>query len=159
MKQFIFALISLFMLAGCAAKEANLSTITPQLLPLEGKEISVYDTKNDRITFYHYVTKEGKLLEQTWTKTLPFRITFMEMWASGLGHDLRRLTHNQAETLKDALMVGAREKGLVSLHVGKNDYILDNTFAHEMVDAIKTFEERMQRYNRDADLPYVLKKH
>ncbi len=159
MKNFCLALVCLLLFAGCSAKEANLAVIAPQVLPLEGKEISVYDTKNERITFYSYVTKEGKLLEKSYATILPFRITFMEMWASGLGHDLRRLTHNQAETVKEALMVGAREKGMIVLHKGKEDYILDNTFAHEMSDAIKTFEERMKRYNRDDDLPYVLRKH
>ncbi|MDD2383519.1 MAG: hypothetical protein PHN18_04970 [Sulfurospirillaceae bacterium] len=158
-KQFCLALVSLFLLVGCGVKEANLAIIAPQVLPLEGKEISVYDTINDRITFYNYVNKDGKLLEKSWSTILPFRITFMEMWASGLGHDLRRLSHNQAETVKDTLMYGAREKGMISLHKDKNDYILDNTFAHDLSDAIKAFEEQMRRYERNDDLPYILKKH
>ncbi len=148
--------VILLFLSGCA-KEANLSFIQPQMV-IEGQHFSVYDTQNDRITFYYFYTKEGKMMEETWAKTLPFRVEFMDLWVSGLGHDLRRLTGGKAETIKDALMFGAQEQGMKSLHVNENDYILDKQFATEMVSIIRAYEEKMDRYNKDKDFPFLLRR-
>ena len=144
---FAFILIALFFLSGCA-QEANLSLIQPQII-IENQHLSVYDTQNDRIVFYHFYLKDGKMMEEVWAKTLPFRVEFMDLWITGLGHDLRRLTHDQAENIKDALMFGAHEKGMRSLHVNEKDYLLDNQFASDMVSVIRAYEERMKSYERD----------
>lgn len=149
-----FFLTVLFFLSGCA-REANLSLIQPQIT-IENQHLSVYDTYNDRIVFYHFYVKDGKMMEETWAKTLPFRVEFMDLWITGLGHDLRRLTHNKAENIKDALMLGAQEMGMKSLHVNEKDYLLDNQFANEMVSVIRTYEERMERYERDRMFPLLL---
>lgn len=144
---FAFILIALFFLSGCA-QEANLSLIQPQIM-IENQHLSVYDTQNDRIVFYHFYLKDGKMMEEVWAKTLPFRVEFMDLWITGLGHDLRRLTHDQAENIKDALMFGAQEKGMRSLHVNEKDYLLDNQFASDMVSVIRAYEERMKPYEKD----------
>lgn len=150
---FIFA--ALLFLSGCA-KEANLSFIQPQIA-IEGQHFSVYDTQNDRIVFYYFYTKEGKMMEETWAKTLPFRVEFMDLWISGLGHDLRRLTGGKAENIKDALLFGASQQGMKSLHVNENDYILDKAFANDMVRIIRAYEEKMDRYNKDRDFPFLMR--
>lgn len=97
-------------------------------------------------------------MEKVWSKMLPFRVEFMDLWVTGLGHDLRRLTDGKAETIKDALMFGAQKEGMRSLHVNQNDYILDNQFAKDMVSAIKSYEDKMARYNNDRDFPFLLKR-
>ena len=146
----------LLLMSGCA-KEANLSLIQPQIA-VENQHFSVYDTQNDRIVFYYFYAKEGKMMEETWAKMLPFRVEFMDLWVTGLGHDLRRITNGKAETIKDALMFGASQQGMKSLHVNENDYILDKQFAEEMVSMIKAYEERMDRYNQDRDFPFLLRR-
>lgn len=152
-----FSLIFAFLvlLSGCA-KEANLSFIQPQMT-IEGQRFSVYDTQNDRIVFYYFYTKDGKMMEETWAKTLPFRVEFMDLWVSGLGHDLRRITGGKAESIKDALMFGASQQGMKSLHVNENDYILDKAFANDMVSIIRAYEEKMDRYNKDRDFPFLMR--
>lgn len=149
----IFAILML--LSGCA-KEANLSFIQPQMA-IEGQHFSVYDTQNDRIVFYYFYAKDGKMMEETWAKTLPFRVEFMDLWISGLGHDLRHLTGGKAESIKDALLFGASQQGMKSLHVNENDYILDKQFADDMVRIIKAYEEKMDRYNKDRDFPFLMR--
>ena len=148
--------VILLLLSGCA-REANLSFIQPQMA-IEGQHFSVYDTQNDRIVFYYFYTKEGKMMEETWAKILPFRVEFMDLWVSGLGHDLHRLTEGKAESIKDALLFGAQQQGMKSLHVNENDYILDNKFANEMVSIIKAYEERIDRYNNDRDFPFLMRR-
>lgn len=151
-----FFLTIFLLLSGCA-KEANLGLIQPQIT-IEGQHFSVYDTQNDRIVFYYFYTKEGKMMEETWAKTLPFRVEFMDLWVSGLGHDLRRLTGGKAENIKDALLFGASQQGMRSLHVNENDYILDKQFANDMVRIIRAYEEKMDRYNNDRDFPFLMRR-
>jgi len=142
--------------SGCAPKEVNLATINPSLNLLQQETISVYDSDKDLILIYSFFLKDARLVERDWGKVLPFRVEFMDLWVTGLGLDLRRLTHNHAETIKDALMYGAAEEGMRTLHVNQHDYILDNTFATDMIDAINAYENQMKRYERDRDLPMLL---
>lgn len=154
---YMIGCLIVLILSGCAPKEITPSALNPTINYTQG-EISVYDTKHDMIVFYTYTQKDGKLLEQSWAKMLPFRVEFMDLWVTGLGHDLRRLTNNHAETIKEALLYGAHQKGMSPLHVGENDYLLDLQFAHGMVDAINSYEERMRRYERDRRLPLLLQR-
>ncbi|MBV5278130.1 MAG: hypothetical protein J0647_03675 [Campylobacteraceae bacterium] len=153
---FLILCATLLLFSGCV-KEANLSFIAPQII-VENNHFSVYDATNDRITFYYFYKKEGKMVVEEWSKILPFRVEFMDLWVTGLGHDLRRLTEGKAETIKDALMYGAQKQGMRSLHVNQNDYILDNQFANDMVSVIRAYEEKMERYNRDRDFPFLLRR-
>ena len=152
----ISLLLTSFFLLGCAPKIVDLSTINPKITLQSPLETSVYDSENDRIVFYNFSLKDGVLLEKSWAKTLPFRVEFMDLWVSGLGHDLRRLTDNHAETIKDALMYGAQKEGMKTLHVNQKDYIIDIQFARKMVDAIKAYEEKMERYNKEREFPFLL---
>lgn len=151
MRTFLLILFS-FIFLGCAPKVIERSSLNASLDIRQTPSLAVYDTRSDRILFYTYTVSEGKLLESSWGKILPFRVEFMDMWVSGLGHDLRRLSNNHAETIHNALMYNAQKQGLISLHVSQNDYLLDTAFAHEMVDVITAYEERMKRYKNDRDL-------
>lgn len=155
MRTVLLSLLSLFLL-GCAPKIVDLSTINPNVTIQSPFEISVYESDNDRIVFYNFSLKDGVLLENSWAKTLPFRVEFMDLWVSGLGHDLRRLTNNHAKTIKDALMYGAQKEGMKPLHVNQKDYIIETQFAHAMVDAIRAYEEKMERYNKEREFPFLL---
>ncbi|DAB37193.1 MAG TPA: hypothetical protein CFH80_00860 [Sulfurospirillum cavolei] len=142
-----------FLLSGCASKEVNPASFNTSVNLLQAGEISVYDTKKDAILFYTYAQENGKLIESSSGKLLPFRVLFMDLWVTGLGHDLRRLTDNHAETIKDALMYAAEQKGMQPLHINQKEFIIDTKFAHDMVDAINAYEEKMKRYDRDRRVP------
>jgi len=152
-------LFLMFIFSGCAPKEVNLATINPTLNVLQQETISVYDSDKDMILIYSFFIKEARLVERDWGKMLPFRVEFMDLWVTGLGLDLRRLTHNHAETIKDALMYGAAEEGMRTLHVNQHDYILDNKFATDMIDVINAYEDKMKRYERDRNLPLLFIRH
>lgn len=152
-------LFLMFIFSGCAPKEVNLATINPTLNVLQQETISVYDSDKDMILIYSFFIKEARLVERNWGKMLPFRVEFMDLWVTGLGLDLRRLTHNHAETIKDALMYGAAEEGMRTLHVNQHDYILDNKFATDMIDVINAYEDKMKRYERDRNLPLLFIRH
>lgn len=150
-------LFATFMFSGCAPKEVNLATINPVLSPAPNQIIAVFDPDRDTIMFHEFSLKNAVLVEQTWGKVLPFRVEFMDMWVTGLGHDLRRLTNGNAETIKDALMYDANTQGMQTLHVNQKDYIISYEFARDMVTAIDRYEEKIKRYERDREFPYILR--
>ncbi len=154
----LLLILATFILFGCAPKVIEPSSLNATLDIRKTPSLAVYDTLNERIMFYTYTAQEGKLLESSWGKVLPFRVEFMDMWVSGLGHDLRRLSDNNAETIHDALMYNARKLGLKSLHVSQKDYLIESEFARDMVDVITAYEEKMKRYENERDFFFLLKK-
>lgn len=160
MRYFLWMIVPfmLVFLSGCAPKEVNVATLNPVLNPMPNQTIAIYDPDQDLILFHEFSLKNGVLVEQTWGKVLPFRVEFMDLWVTGLGHDIRRLTDGNAEEIKDALMYNASLQGMQTLHVNQKDYIIDYTFAREMVTAIDHYEERIKRYQRDRDFPFLLRR-
>lgn len=151
-------LFVLFTLSGCAPKEVNLATINPVFKPMPNQTIAIYNPDQDTIMFHEFSLKNAVLVEQTWGKVLPFRVEFMDLWVTGLGHDLRRLTNGHAETIKDALMYDANLQGMQTLHTNQRDYIINYEFARDMVTAIDHYEEKIKRYQRDREFPYLLRR-
>ena len=151
-------LFATFLLSGCAPKEVNLATINPILKPMPDQIIAVYNTDQDTIIFHEFSLKNAILVEQTWGKVLPFRVEFMDLWVTGLGHDIRRLTNGNAENIKEALMYNASLQGMQTLHVNQKDYIIDYEFARDMVTAIDHYEEKIKRYERDREFPFLLRR-
>lgn len=153
-----FFIAILLLLSGCAPKAVDTKSLNPSFHLQNHHIISVYETKNDTIVFYEFFLQNGVWMSHTWGKMLPFRIQFMDLWVTGLGHDLKRLTDNHADNPHDALMYNARQKGLISLHVNQEDYLLDVDFANKMVDAINAYEEKMKRYEKAREFPLILRK-
>ncbi len=151
-------LLATFLLSGCAPKEVNLASINPILQPKPDQIIAVYNPDQDTIIFREFSLKDAVLVERTWGKVLPFRVEFMDLWVTGLGHDLRRLTNGNAETIKDALMYNAGLQGMQTLHVNQRDYIIDYEFARDMVTAIDRYDEKVKRYERDREFPFLLRR-
>lgn len=141
---------------GCAPKIVDMATINPSIKPLPNQTLAVYDESMDAILFYEFSQKDGLLMQQTWGKILPFRVEFMDLWVTGLGHDIKRLTSNHAEEIRPALMYNAKKRGLESLHVNQKDYLIETDFAKQMVDVIEQYEEKMKRYERDKKFPFLL---
>ena len=154
----IFLLFLILILSGCAPKEVNLATINPVFKPTPNQIIAVYNPDQDTIMFHEFSLKNAVLVERTWGKVLPFRVEFMDIWVTGLGHDLRRLTNGHAETIKDALMYNAGLQGMKTLHINQKDFIIDYEFARDMVTAIDHYEEKMKRYERDREFPLILRR-
>ncbi len=154
---FFLVIIALF-ISACAPKMVDIKSINPTIQLQNRQVLSVYETKNDTIVFHEFFLKEGVWMSHTWGKMLPFRIQFMDLWITGLGHDIKRLTNNNADNPRDALMYNARQKGLISLHVNQEDYLLDSDFANKMVDFINAYEEKMRRYEKEREFPFILKK-
>jgi len=151
-------LFATFMFSGCAPKEVDLASINPVLSPAPNQIIAVYEPDRDTIMFHEFSLKNSVLVEQTWGKVLPFRVEFMDLWVTGLGHDIRRLTNGNAEEIKNALMYNASLQGMQTLHVNQKDYIIDYEFARDMVTAINRYEEKIKRYERDREFPYLLRR-
>ena len=154
---FFLVIIALF-ISACAPKMVDIKSINPTIQLQNHQTLSVYEPKNDTIVFYEFFLKEGVWMSHTWGKMLPFRIEFMDLWITGLGHDIKRLTDNNADNPRDALMYNARQKGLISLHVNEKDYLLDSDFANKMVDFINAYEEKMRRYEKEREFPLILRK-
>ena len=134
---------------GCAPKVVDVATLNPNISVTHNPRISTYAPTQGFITFYEFSLKNGVLVENSWWKKVPTRIDFMPLWTTGLGHDIRRLTNNHAQTLEDALMYNAQQNGMTKLYMQNEEYILDNTFADDIVEAIDDYEEKIRRYDRD----------
>ncbi len=143
---FISALLALFFFSGCAPKEVNLASINPTINPIKEQRIATYDPDSDCISFYIFSEKDGKVYERTWGKMLPFRIDFMDLWSTGLGLDIKRITNGNADEPKSALMQNASLNGMKPLHNGQKDYIIDYEFARDVQTVLDDYEERMRRY-------------
>lgn len=156
LRQCVYLFVLSFILLGCAPKIVDVALLNPSISVSQTPHISTYDTINDRIMFYEFSLQNGILVEKSWGKTLPFRVEFINLWVSGLGHDLRRLSDNQAETIKDTLMYHAQRQGMQRLFLNTHEYILENSFAKEMVDVIEAYEEKMKRYESDKRFPTPL---
>jgi hypothetical protein len=153
---FLSLLPLMLFFSGCAPKELTLASFNPAINPIKEGKISTYNPKRDTIMVYTYTQKAGKIIETIDVgKVLPFRIEFMDLWVSGLGHDLRRITHNHAETLKESLMYGAEQKGMQILHVGDQDFVIDNDFAQQILEAVRRYEDNMKHYERDRRIPLL----
>jgi hypothetical protein len=153
--RYTFLLLTLFLFLGCAPKVVDIKHFNPSISFEKIDTIAVYESDNDRILFYDFTLQNDILREKSWGKVLPFRVDFMDLWVTGLGHDIKRLTNNHAETIKDALLWAAQKEGMKPLHVTQHDYIIDVTFAKEMVDAIESYEEKMRRYDKDRRFPLL----
>lgn len=146
----------IFLLSGCAPKELTRASFNPSIDPVKIGKISAYNPKKDTLMVYSYTMQEGKIIEHVEAgRVLPFRIEFMDLWVTGLGHDLRRITQNHAETLKESLMYGAEQKGMQTLHVSEQDLILDNDFAAQILDAVRNYDDKMKRYERERRIPLL----
>ena len=153
----LYLLLTL-LLSGCAPKEVNLATINPILMPVPEQKVAVYDAERDLILFYEFSLKNSVLVEQTWGKVLPFRVEVMDLWVTGLGHDLRRISGGHAEEIKPTLLYFAAQKGMQPLHVNQKDYMIDYEVARDIVRAIDHYEEKIRRYERDREFPFLLRR-
>ncbi|MCD8478382.1 MAG: hypothetical protein LRY68_11300, partial [Sulfurospirillum sp.] len=68
----------------------DIKSINPTIQLQNHQTLSVYEPKNDTIVFHEFFLKEGVWMSHTWGKMLPFRIQFMDLWITGLGHDIKR---------------------------------------------------------------------
>ena len=150
-------LVALFLFSGCAPKAVDITTINPLLKPSPKQTIAVYEPDNDLILFHEFALENNQLVERITGKVLPFRVEFMDLWVTGLGHDIRHLTKGHAESIPDALMYAAKEKGMITLHTTKKDYIIEESFARDLITAINQYEEKMRRYERNRDFPILMR--
>ena len=158
MRALFLGLTVLFLFLGCAPKAVDMASLNPALHPSSEQIIAVYNQEQDTILFYEFTFKNNVLVERTWGKVIPFRVEFMDLWVTGLGHDIRRLTNLHAEEIRPALMYAAEQNGMQTLHVNQKDYIIDNEFARSLITAIDRYEEKIKRYERDRDFPFLLRR-
>ena len=159
-KSITYALLALFMLAGCTYK-INPQSISTEILPkssinitnfMASKTYSTYDSKSEKITMYHFKNVDGALKVSDVISYIPFDF-YNELYRefTDVPMTLRSLTHGQESTLESALEAEAARNHYTRLFKNKDEFIIGNNFAFEIQTAIRRYKERMQRYEREDD--------
>ncbi|MDX1808838.1 MAG: hypothetical protein R3331_04820 [Sulfurospirillaceae bacterium] len=159
-KYTLLTLLSVFVLAGCSY-QINPKTINSAVLPkdniaitnfMSSKTYSTYDRKLAKITMYHFKEVNGQLRMSNVISYIPFDF-YHELYRelTDVPMTLESLTHGKFKTLESALENEAARNHYTRLFKDKDEYIIGNDFAFEIQTAIKRYEDRMQRLERDGD--------
>jgi len=153
MKQYLLALFIIALFTGCSVK-IDPSSINQNILLkkgdnvtefLDSKTYSTYDEKEEKITRYYFKNKNGQLEVRNDILFLP-RYPKADLYDvfSGITFTIKKLTNNQARTIEEALIMEVKRNDFKRLYTDKQEYIIGNDFANELIYAIDKFNEMME---------------
>ena len=153
-----YALLAIFVLAGCAYK-INPQSINAEILPkdsisianfMTSKTYSTYDSKLEKIMMYHFKNIGGKLRASFSISYIPIDY-YYELYSdfSDVTMTLRFLTNGKETTLEGALEAEVARNHYTRLFKDKDEFIIGNKFAFEIQMAIQRYQDSIQRYERD----------
>lgn len=154
MKTFLMILLSLFVLGGCSYK-INPQSINSDILPKQSTDVkkflisktySTYSKEQEKITIYFFKIKDDALHVSDMIEYIPYDYTnqLYDIFSS-VTFTLRNLTNNTAKTLEAALDNEAAKHNYTLLFTDKDEVIIGNDFAREILFAIREFNEKIQR--------------
>ena len=160
MKQYLLALLTIVLFAGCSVK-MDATSINKEILPqkndnttefLNSKTYNTYDEKESKLTAYFFKNKDGKLTATNAITYIP--IDYSDQLYSPVSQmtfTLRRLTDGKANTIEEALVMEVKKNDFKKLFNDKDEYIIGNDFARDLKFSIKEFEDMISRQeNRDG---------
>jgi hypothetical protein len=141
MKKFLLFLISILFFVGCAQKVnvANLQ-IDPTLVK---HEYNTYDISDTRITSYYFSSEDGILHVKDAITYVPIDVDgYFDDPLSSFSIQLKSISSEKS--LQKALEVEVAKKGYQKLFKNKNEYIVDNRFAHNIKRIIQDYNRRVE---------------
>lgn len=162
---YIFVL-SMFILSGCAYKIAP-QNINRAILPngfddaktfLSHKIYSTYDEKKAKITRYFFKNKEGHLKVSYVVEYIPYDYND-QLYSpfSNITFTLNRLTNHKAKTIEEALKQEVIKNNSTLLFVNKNEFIIGNKFANDLIFAIDEYNDKIDREEDDREKIIIIK--
>jgi hypothetical protein len=148
MKKILLFLIGILLFAGCAQKVnvANLQ-IDPTLVK---HEYNTYDIGDTKITSYYFTSKDGILHVKDAITYVPIDVDgYFDNPLSSFSIQLKSISSEKS--LQKALEVEAAKKGYQKLFKDKNEYIIDNRFAHNIKRIIQDYNRRVEQSDDNDD--------
>ncbi len=159
MKKYLLMLMTLIFSLGCALK-IDSTTINRDILPqnsdnvtqfLDSKTYSTYEEKTQKLTRYYFKVKHGELKASYEIVYLPQYAKY-ELYAisSEIKIALDRLTHKRYITMQEAIVAEVKKSNFKKLYIEKEEYIIDNDFARDLMYAIREFTKKVdERYDNN----------
>jgi c-di-AMP phosphodiesterase-like protein len=150
---FTFLLTVLFLFSACSVK---LDPITLNSAILQNisdtKTYSTYDQSEGKITQYFFKRKNGELEVRDAITYIPMDYTD-QLYSpfSQVTWTLKRLTNNRAKTIEEALDLEVAKYNYTFVFLNKNEYLIGNDFARDIIYSIDRFEEMIQRQEDRRD--------
>ena len=159
--------LSMFILSGCAYKIAP-QNINRAILPhsfddaktfLSQKIYSTYDENKSKITRYFFKNKEGHLLAYDVVQYIPDDYDD-QLYSpfSNITFTLNRLTNHKAKTIEEALKQEVLKNHSTLLFSNKNEFIIGNKFASDLIFAIGEYNDKIEREDNDREKIILIRK-
>jgi len=157
----------MFILSGCAYKIVP-QNINRAVLPngfdeaktfLSQKTYSTYDEKKSKITLYFFKNKEGHLVVSDVVKYIPYDYND-QLYSpfSNITLTLNRLTNHKAKTIEEALRQEVLKNNSTLLFNNKNEFIIGNKFASDLIFAIDEYNDKIDREDYDREKIIIIQK-
>jgi len=142
-KTILACVVTLFVFIGCSTK-IDPQSINSAIVP--DKTYSTYSESKSMISQYYFKTKDGELHVRSQLAYLPM-YSDDELYNpfSNIVFTLRMITDNKSKTIEDALTQEVKRNGNVKLFNDKDEHIIANDFASDLMWSIREFEDKMQR--------------
>lgn len=150
MKNFFIILFTLIFFVGCSYKVDTTNLNISQ--NIVGQEYNTYDKKENMISTYFFKNKDNTLHVSSFITYLPFDVDG-QLYSpfSSLKLTLDRYTNYQPTTLKQILENSVEKNGFTKLYKNKEEMLIDNNLAFDLIREIRAYEERQQRDDKNED--------
>lgn len=147
MKYFLLV-FSLFLLYGCSIKvDTNTLAIDKNTIQ---KEYYTYDAKEGKISAYFFSNHEGSLHVNSYVTYIPFDTNgVLYSPFSPITRTLNK--YAKAPNMEEALLIDTQRNNQTKLFHDKEEYILSRDFAFELIQEIQTYNQKMDRDDRNDD--------
>lgn len=150
MKKSFIALFILIFFVGCSYKINTTNLNISQ--NIVGHEYNTYNKKENMISTYFFKNKNNALYASSFVTYLPFDVDG-QLYSpfSSLKITLDRYSNFQPTTIEKVLEDSVEKNGFTKLFKNKDEMIIDNNLAFELIREINAYEEKQQRDYKDDD--------
>jgi len=126
---------------------------------LSQKTYSTYDEKKSKITRYFFKNKEGHLVVSDIIKYISYDYND-QLYSPFLNITLalNRLTNYKAKTIEEALRQEVLKHNSTLLFSNKNEFIIGNKFASDLIFAIDEYNDKIEREDYDREKIIIIQK-
>lgn len=150
MKNFFIMLFILIFFVGCSYKVdiANLN-ISQNLV---GHEYNTYNKKEKMISTYFFKNKDNTLHASSFVTYVPFDVDG-QLYSpfSSLKFTLNKYSNAQPTTIEQILEDNMQKNGFTKLYKNKDEMIIDNDLAFDLIREIQAYEKRQEKDDKNEN--------
>jgi hypothetical protein len=150
MKKYFIMLFVVLFFVGCSYKVDTSNLNISQ--DIANQEYNTYNKKEDMINTYFFKNKDDALHVSSFVTYIPFDVDG-QLYSpfSSLKLTLDRYSNYQATTIKKVLEDSVEKNGFTKLFKNKDEMLIDNNLAFDLIREIRIYEERQQRDDKGED--------